>query len=263
MCPWDASLRLHKNNTISSQIQPKFSNRTRPTPSLLHMNYKRCANFSEKIIRSTLFLFLAAAIQFAVATQPANAGLPPPVYTRGCPPPPAPTGNSWYVDPVNGSMSGDGSAAHPWHTLAEMVNANLISSYRYSGKGGYNYGAGTLYQLNPSGQIKAGDIIYLMSGNHGVVNLHGFENSGFITVQAAPGQTPVISCLSAAGASNWVFRGITFQNTCTGGTGVNTGQLVGCNAGTLDLVLLEDDEPFFGPSKNIWFENNLVEAASD
>jgi hypothetical protein len=228
------------------------------------MNYalvRSLLRSSRASFSSLLFLFLAAAIQFTVAIQPATAQLPPAVYTRGCPPPPPPTGNTWYVDPVNGSMSGDGSAAHPWQTLAGVVNANLISSYRYSGSGGYNWGAGTLYPLNPSAPIKAGDVIYLMSGNHGVVNLHGYENSGYITVQAAPGQTPVLSCLSAVGCSNWVFSGLTVQNTCTGGTATNIGTLVGCSAGTIDLVLLEDDESFYGPSNNIWFENNLVQAA--
>src|SRR5271154_2201519 len=85
--------------------------------------------------------------------------------TNGCPAPPPPTGNAWYVDPVNGSMSGDGSAAHPWHTLAEVVNAHLISSQTRGG-GSPTYST-PLQPLNPKGVIKPGDVIYLMSGNHG------------------------------------------------------------------------------------------------
>jgi hypothetical protein len=34
----------------------------------------------------------------------------------------------FYVDPVNGSMSGDGSADSPWSTLQEVLDAGLIQT---------------------------------------------------------------------------------------------------------------------------------------
>src|SRR5271156_980175 len=68
------------------------------------------------------FFLLFISLWFTSGTQ-AQAAFP-----TGCPTPPTPTGKAWYVDPVHGSMTGDGSATHPWSTLAAVVSANLISS---------------------------------------------------------------------------------------------------------------------------------------
>ena len=93
----------------------------------------------------------------------------------GCATPKRPV-HIYYADPVNGSMNGDGSAARPWSTLSAIVSANLING-----------------QDKTSGVVHAGDVIYLLSGNHGAVYLdphHGsgkYANTEYITIQAAPG----------------------------------------------------------------------------
>jgi len=55
-----------------------------------------------------------------------------------------------------------------------------------------------------------------MSGNYGDLwlNTNGVEisNSAFITVQAAPGQTPVLTSLLVAATNNWVFSGLKVQS---------------------------------------------------
>ena len=141
---------------------------------------------------------LAALIGFMVITTAAPAlaviGSDPSKAAEGCAVPAAPA-HAFYVDPIHGSMSGDGSQAHPWHTLAEVMAANLVN-----GK-------------NPSlGKVHAGDIIYLMSGNHGNVNLpYNLPNTDFITIQAALGETPVLNGLTVYGGDKWVIRGLTIE----------------------------------------------------
>jgi hypothetical protein len=53
-----------------------------------------------------------------------------------------------------------------------------------------------------AGTIPARDEILLMSGNYGAIGIGQyhteFSNSGFVTIAAAPGQTPVLSSL-------WIF----------------------------------------------------------
>ena len=36
--------------------------------------------------------------------------------------------NDFYIDPVNGSDSGDGSLAHPWHSLQSLFDDGLIET---------------------------------------------------------------------------------------------------------------------------------------
>ena len=87
----------------------------------------------------------------------------------------------------------DGSAEKPWRTLAEVLDPanHLVSTKSYSP----NYGRGdqSLHAVNDAGVIRAGDTLYLMSGDHGSPSLLGYANDDFITVSAAPGQTPIIT----------------------------------------------------------------------
>ena len=107
----------------------------------------------------------------------------------------------FYIDPVKGSMNGDGSQSRPWSTLEAVLNANLING-----------------QDRASGVVHAGDLIYLMTGNHGNIHIDPWysgtkvANTDFITIQAAPSNTPVINSLEFQNASYWVFRGLTIQN---------------------------------------------------
>jgi Right handed beta helix region len=167
----------------------------------------------------------------------------------GCAAPPAiGSGNVHYVDPVHGSSSGDGTAAHPWHTLAEVVAAGLFYNAPLRGQA----------HINPSAPIQAGDTVYLMSGNHGSVliqgqyaSLVGYNNSSFITIAAAPGQTPVLSQLNLKGGSKWVFSGLTIQSTN------NTGSYASGGLDTADYWLVE----FQNTHSDIVFENNILSSA--
>jgi parallel beta-helix repeat protein len=109
--------------------------------------------------------------------------------------------NVFYIDPVNGTMNGDGSQARPWSTLAAVLSAKLVNG-----------------QDRSSGVVHAGDLIYLMTGNHGDIHIDPWyyggkvANTDFITIQAAPNNKPVINSLEFQNASYWAFRGLTIQN---------------------------------------------------
>jgi Right handed beta helix region len=152
-------------------------------------------------------------------TLPATASA---AVSPGCEEPaPKPGARNFYVDPAHGSAQGDGSQAHPWRTLQEVVQNGLFASTKRAG--GFSLDspaavvgqtAGALVAANRGAPIRGGDTVYLMSGDHGVVTLQG-ANGDFITITAAPGQTPVLRQLKISGASKWVFRGLTFESLNT------------------------------------------------
>ncbi len=90
-------------------------------------------------------------------------------------------GADFYVDPVNGSPSGDGSAGRPWRTVQEAI---------------------------ASAPVKPGDTIWLRSGYHGVLSISGRYNDGMVTIAAQPGHTPSLAQVSVTASANWRFRGL-------------------------------------------------------
>jgi Right handed beta helix region len=77
--------------------------------------------------------------------------------------------------------------------------------------------------------VQPGDALMLMSGNYGDVSIGNFNqpttNSDFVTVEAAPGQTPVFTTLLLDRTNKWVFNAIKVQSLM--GTNGNTQALVG------------------------------------
>ena len=63
----------------------------------------------------------------------------------------------FYVDPVNGNMSGDGSADRPWSTLQEVLDAGLVESQVWASLP-YEDGA-ELVVKNDGAPVQAGDTI--------------------------------------------------------------------------------------------------------
>jgi len=127
---------------------------------------------------------------------------------------------TFYVDPVNGSMSGDGSQANPWSTLQAVFDNNLIESEEPVSK---PYSAGEPLKVKNSGApVKPGDTIKLLSGDHGTINLYAWYNPQMITIEAAAGETPVLRSWSLQGGRNWKLKGLTISpepyGTPNGGT---------------------------------------------
>ncbi|MFW6155548.1 MAG: choice-of-anchor Q domain-containing protein [Planctomycetota bacterium] len=120
-------------------------------------------------------------------------------------------GATFYVDPVNGSPSGDGSAANPWLTIEQVINDGLIESW-----------ASGSVPINPGAPVTGGDTILLRSGYHGEIILDGYYNRKMITIAAEEGHTPKIKRIrmgfynadtgaKAPPGSFWTFRGLTIS----------------------------------------------------
>ena len=201
------------------------------------------------------FKYLYPAITIAMLPHASYAAG---VYS-GCSVPSLKTGHhTFYIDPVNGSASGDGSSAKPWHTLAEVLDpANkLVSTQGHAGTA-YNKGTDTaLHPVNPNGPIKAGDVLLLKSGDHGAIAFQNMYNSDFITVAAAPGAVPVIDKLAVVSSGKWLFQGLTFRGMASTETGATTASMPG---GYLVITGFGDWE---GATSDIAFDANTFETAA-
>jgi hypothetical protein len=199
-------------------------------------------------------LLVALALLIAAAAQTAGSS---PVYPGCASPAPVAGGSSHYVDPMHGSMSGDGSREHPWRTLQEVVADGLISTTPPRARKGFT----GLFQGKPAGVIRPGDTVWLLSGDQGEVKLQGYfgkelegyKNSEFITVAAAPGQTPVLRKLEILGGSRWAFRGLTFQSLN------DTGQFAAGATTGKDYWLVA----LLGPHDNIVIDGDHFQSAGD
>jgi len=121
------------------------------------------------------------------------------------------TATTFYVDPVNGSPDGDGSAENPWLTIEQVINDGLIESW-----------APGAVPINPGAPITGGDTILLRSGYHGEIILDGYYNHQQITIAAEEGHTPQIKRIRMGyfnydtnegepPGSFWTFRGLTIS----------------------------------------------------
>ncbi len=99
--------------------------------------------------------------------------------------------------------------------------------------------------------VQPGDTIELMSGNYGDIGMADYRqqiiNPSFVTVEAAPGQTPIFSTLYIRSTNKWVFKGIKVQS------------LLGAT-NKLSLVTVGDQGPAL-PTSDIIFENMQISTA--
>jgi Right handed beta helix region len=143
----------------------------------------------------------------------------------GCAAPPTNFNRIWYIDPVSGHAQteggDDGSQARPWNSLRAVFSpekgytAPLLSTVPY--RQVPVPGQPAVYQTGPNtGPIRPGDEILLMSGSYGEITVgawnFGVANASFLTIAAAPGQTPVFSSLNFSASSYFVFSGIKVQS---------------------------------------------------
>lgn len=114
-----------------------------------------------------------------------------------------------YVDPVKGSDSGDGSAVKPFKNLQAV--------------------------FDKAGLLVGNERILLASGNHGQLKLaKKFEPEGFVTIEAAPGATPVMQGVALTAASKLMFKGIDFSYPRTSRT------LVSISKYSKDIILTDN-----------------------
>lgn len=116
---------------------------------------------------------------------------------------------SFYIDPLNGSDSGDGSAAHPWGSLQAVLESGKIETRNWPS---YPYATGmSLVPVSPGAPVKAGDTLLLRNGYYGDVVIAHMYNSVPITIAAQAGQTPHLRSLRVQAAQNWKLRGLSIS----------------------------------------------------
>ena len=189
------------------------------------------------------------------------------VYS-GCATPPSTFRQVWYVDPANGktpAAGGKGSQAYPWNSL----NGVLSGYWATAGWTFPGYARPLLSTVpylhivngvrvdvadsigNPP--VQPGDMIMLMSGNYGDIVIGAYmqevANPSFVTVQAAPGQTPVLSTLLILSTTNWVFNGLKVQSLWT-------------SANPQALIYIHDQGASL-PTSNIVLENMMLSSQDD
>jgi Right handed beta helix region len=202
---------------------------------------------------------LVAAGMFCLAAALGGGARAAEIYP-GCAQP-GPTGKVWYIDPVNGktpAAGGDGSQTAPWNSLTGVLSFKfppgytrpLLSSVPY-----YHVVEGKrVYVADQLGSppVHPGDTIELMSGDYGDIVIGDYSkqvvNPSFVTVEAAPGQTPVFSTLYIRSTNKWVFKGIQVQS------------LLGTNNNKLSLVTVTDQGAAL-PTSDIILQNMQISSA--
>jgi hypothetical protein len=154
----------------------------------------------------------------------------------------------FFVDPQRGDAANDGSAAKPWRSLQEVFDQNLIESQAWAA---LPYKSDSrLAPKNAGATIKAGDTIWLRSGDHGDLLIRGYYNSRPITIAAADGQTPRFRSVHLQAASHWVLKGLHVSPEFGAGQKPRT------------LIHLES-HGWNGPASDITVENCVLCSAED
>lgn len=119
-------------------------------------------------------------------------------------------GSIFYVDPVKGSQDGDGSLSSPFRDINALLDPKkgfLETSINTSGRDGF-----APEPVNPSGTIKSGATIMLLSGNYGKLDISNVYNDRFLTIRAAPGAEAVFSEIAVRAGRRFVFDGLTIRH---------------------------------------------------
>ncbi|MDC7218745.1 MAG: right-handed parallel beta-helix repeat-containing protein [Spirochaetales bacterium] len=158
----------------------------------------------------------------------------------------ASTGNTFYIDPVNGSSDGDGSAESPWLTLEEVIEAGEFKSWGYSES--YPDDSTEREILNPDGRICGGDTVILMEGHHGSAVMQG-DYVKELTIKAAEGAQATLSKITVYASSNLRFSGLEIRPD---------------DDYTENYSLVEiRSYSFSGPTENITVEDSLIYSVED
>jgi hypothetical protein len=154
----------------------------------------------------------------------------------------------FFIDPVGGSDSGNGSAGNPWRTLQAVIAANLIETRNWSTLP-YQPGA-TLVTVNAGAPVKAGDTLWLRTGYHGAVTIQGAYNAAPITIASQAGHVPRLRSLLVQAAQNWVLRGLSISPS---------------HAPPLSPITIVNlrDHSFFGPAWDVVLEGSDVFTVND
>lgn len=157
-------------------------------------------------------------------------------------------GNTFYVDPVSGSMTNDGSVARPWSSLQEVLDGAFVETTAYSSYPYYE--ADRMRVVNDGAPVKPGDTIVLAGGDYGELHIYDMYNLREITIRAADGEMPRFSRVHVRAASGWRLSGLTIDMSLAA-------------APTQDSLLAIESHGWRGPCRDIVVESCSLSSDSD
>jgi hypothetical protein len=114
---------------------------------------------------------------------------------------------TFNLDPTSGNMGNDGSSSHPWTTVQEVLDSNLVETYAPLE---YPYNEGdSLILTNEGAPVKAGDTLICRTGYYGSLHISRKFNKDYITIRAAENQTPSFKNIRFTGTRYWRIQGLT------------------------------------------------------
>jgi hypothetical protein len=114
----------------------------------------------------------------------------------------------FYLDPISGSLDGDGSRSSPWPSLQTVIENNMINSQRWKAPYDWDADDHPLVEKNPDGKIQSGDRLLLMPGYHGDIALIDYVNVSNITVTSAAEEPATLGSILLRSSRGWVFRNL-------------------------------------------------------
>ncbi len=112
--------------------------------------------------------------------------------------------NTYYLDPINGQSSNDGSLNAPFGSLEEVISDGLIESFQYAAP--YDPKTSTLSIKHQGAPIQGGDTLMLLPGLHGEVFLRNYVNAKMITVLGSNQKEVILKSIQIQGGKNWRFE---------------------------------------------------------
>jgi hypothetical protein len=91
-------------------------------------------------------------------------------------------GETYFIDPLRGSIDGSGAADSPWSTLEDVFAKKKL--------------------------LRAGDVLMLRTGDHGRPVVSGIIDGGEVTIRAVEGHTPRVAGLTFKGAAHWTVSNL-------------------------------------------------------
>jgi len=116
----------------------------------------------------------------------------------------------FYIDPINGSDSGNGTITSPWKTLQNVIEQNSIESKSFVTP--YDPNNPQVVIKNPGAPVKSGDTLMLYSGLHGEIDLMNYINNDYLTIMNVEDNSPIFKSLHIQAGRKWVFKGITISS---------------------------------------------------
>ena len=197
---------------------------------------------------AALLLLFAVPAPAQVGSSSLNGGTANPQIPdlSMCLPHPATFNHVWFVDPINGhtvSGGGTGSAAAPWNSLQAVFST--VTGF-----------PGPLLTTAPSGvgPVAPGDEVLLMNGaatDYGAISVANTQNTSFVTIAQAPGQSATLAQLIVTNSSEFGFEGFSVQEVNPTGSKASFGVLV---AATLTGTSVAHD---------VYFDHLTISSASN